>query len=295
MSQQADKSVMTTTVTLISGLVLLAVVLFMAAALISVVGNVAPDDNSRKQAAILERIKPVARVSFERPKPAIAVQLSADQVYNKVCAACHATGTLGAPKVDSKDQWEPRLAQGLDTLVSHSVSGIRAMPAKGGDPSLTEANLKDAVIYMLEKAGLKTGAAPSAPAGAPAPAAAAAPTSTAPAIPAPPIAVPNATPPRQIQSATVSAPAPATAAPAAKPVPATPATAIPAPPVQVPKAVPPAFVQPAPSAKPTAAASAASSAETVRKEPASAVSPPPVEVPKAAPPAFIQPAPTPAK
>ncbi len=262
MSQQADKSVMTTTVTLISGLVLLAVVLFMAAALISVVGNVAPDDNSRKQAAILERIKPVARVSFEQPKPAIAVQLSADQIYNKVCAACHATGTLGAPKVDSKDQWEPRLAQGLDTLVSHSVSGIRAMPAKGGDPSLTEANLKDAIIYMLEKAGLKTGAAPSAPA-----AAAPAPTS---------------------QPAT-------TAAPAAKPVPATSATAVPPPPVQVPKAIPPAFIQPVPSAKPTASASAASTAETARKEPASVVPPPPVEVSKAAPPAFVQPAPTPSK
>ncbi|MGB2680026.1 MAG: c-type cytochrome, partial [Candidatus Competibacter sp.] len=103
---------MTTTVTLISGLVLLAVVLFMAAALISVVGNVAPDDNSRKQAAILERIKPVSRVSFEQPKPAIAVQLTGAQVYNKVCAACHAAGTLGAPKTGAKDQWDPRFAQG---------------------------------------------------------------------------------------------------------------------------------------------------------------------------------------
>jgi len=62
-SQQVDKSVMTTSVTLISGLVLLAVVLFMVAALIGVIGKVAPDDNSRKQAAVLERIKPVARVS----------------------------------------------------------------------------------------------------------------------------------------------------------------------------------------------------------------------------------------
>ena len=168
MSQQADKSVMTTTVTLISGLVLLAVVLFMAAALISVVGNVAPDDNSRKQAAILERIKPVSRVSFEQPKPAIAVQLTGAQVYNKVCAACHAAGTLGAPKTGAKDQWDPRFAQGLDTLVSHTVNGLRAMPAKGGDPSLSETNLKDAIIYMLDQTGIKTEAPSSASAPAPA-------------------------------------------------------------------------------------------------------------------------------
>ncbi|HUM96176.1 MAG TPA: c-type cytochrome, partial [Candidatus Competibacter sp.] len=153
---------MTTTVTLISGLVLLAVVLFMAAALISVVGNVAPDDNSRKQAAILERIKPVSRVSFEQPKPAIAVQLTGAQVYNKVCAACHAAGTLGAPKTGAKDQWDPRFAQGLDTLVSHTVNGLRAMPAKGGDPSLSETNLKDAIIYMLDQTGIKTEAPSSA-------------------------------------------------------------------------------------------------------------------------------------
>lgn len=151
---------MTTSVTLISGLVLLAVVLFMVAALIGVIGKVAPDDNSRKQAAVLERIKPVARVSFEQPKPAIAVKLSGVEVYNKVCAACHATGTLGAPKVGAKDQWEPRFAQGLDTLVTHAVGGIRAMPPKGGDPSLTEANLKDAIVYMLGETGIKTEAAP---------------------------------------------------------------------------------------------------------------------------------------
>ena len=171
MNPQVDKSVVTTTVTLIAALVLLAVVLFMAASLISVVDNIAPDDGSRKQSAVLERIKPIARVSFEQPKPVVAVQLSAKQVYDKVCAACHATGTLGAPKVGAKDLWEPRFAQGLDTLVTHATSGIRAMPAKGGDPSLTEANLKDAIVYMLEETGIKAGAAPAA---APAPAAPAA-------------------------------------------------------------------------------------------------------------------------
>lgn len=233
MSQQADSSVMTTSVTLISGLVLLAVVLFMAAALISVVGHVAPDDNSRRQAAALERIKPVARVSFEQPKPAVAVKLSGAEVYNKVCAACHAAGTLGAPKVGDKAQWETRLAQGLDTLVTHSVSGLRAMPAKGGDPSLTEANLKDAIGYMLDQAGIKTEASATAPAPAPAPAAAApapAPTVTAaPAKPAAAVAAPPA------QPAVTAAPAKTATAPV-----------IPPPPIQVPKATPPAFIQGAP-------------------------------------------------
>lgn len=231
MSQQADSSVMTTSVTLISGLVLLAVVLFMAAALISVVGHVAPDDNSRRQAAALERIKPVARVSFEQPKPAVAVKLSGAEVYNKVCAACHTAGTLGAPKVGDKAQWETRLAQGLDTLVTHSVSGLRAMPAKGGDPSLTEANLKDAIGYMLDQAGIKTEASATAPAPAPA-AAAPAPAPTVTAAPAKPAAAVAAPP---AQPAVTAAPAKTATAPV-----------IPPPPIQVPKATPPAFIQGAP-------------------------------------------------
>lgn len=185
MNPQVDKSVVTTTVTLIAALVLLAVVLFMAASLISVVDNIAPDDGSRKQSAVLERIKPIARVSFEQPKPVVAVQLSAKQVYDKVCAACHATGTLGAPKVGDKAQWEPRFAQGLDTLVTHATNGIRAMPAKGGDPSLTEANLKDAIVYMLEETGIKAGAAPAAAEAAPA---------AAPAAEAAPAAAPSTSP-----------------------------------------------------------------------------------------------------
>jgi cytochrome c5 len=225
---------MTTSVTLISGLVLLAVVLFMAAALISVVGHVAPEDNSRRQAAALERIKPVARVSFEQPKPAVAVKLSGAEVYNKVCAACHAAGTLGAPKVGDKAQWETRLAQGLDTLVTHSVNGLRAMPAKGGDPSLTEANLKDAIGYMLDQTGIKTEASATAPApaaAAPAPAAAA----PAPAVTAAPAKPTAAVAPPPAQPAVTAAPAKTATAPV-----------IPPPPIQVPKATPPAFIQGAP-------------------------------------------------
>ena len=83
---------------------------------------------------------------------------SSQEVYNKVCVACHATGVMGAPKVGSKELWEPRLTQGLTGLVNNALSGIRAMPAKGGDPSLTEANLRDAISYMLDQTGIKADA-----------------------------------------------------------------------------------------------------------------------------------------
>ena len=157
---QADKSVVTTSAALVSALALLATVLFLVAALIGVISRVPSDDGSRKDVAVIERIKPVARVAIAVPKPAGAeIKLTGQEVYNKVCVACHAAGVLGAPKVGAKELWEPRLAQGLSTLVNNAVTGIRAMPAKGGDPSLTEANIHDAIVYMLGETGLKTDAA----------------------------------------------------------------------------------------------------------------------------------------
>ncbi len=159
-SQVAEKSFVTTFVALISALVVLAAVLFMVGALVGHIGSVAPDDGSRKQVTAVERIKPVARVAIAVPKPAGAeLKLSGQEVYNKVCMACHATGAAGAPKVGAQDQWEPRFAQGLDTLVKNAVNGIRGMPAKGGNPSLSEANLKDAIVYMLGETGIKADAA----------------------------------------------------------------------------------------------------------------------------------------
>ena len=44
--------------------------------------------------------------------------------------------------------------------MTHAVTGIRAMPAKGGDPSLSEANIKDSMVYMLDETGIKTDTAP---------------------------------------------------------------------------------------------------------------------------------------
>ena len=157
---QADKSVVTTSAALVSALALLATVLFLVAALIGVISRVLSDDGSRKDVAVIERIKPVARVAIAVPKPAGAeIKLTGQEVYNKVCVACHAAGVLGAPKVGAKELWEPRLAQGLTGLVNNAVTGIRAMPAKGGNPSLTEANIHDAIVYMLDETVLKTDAA----------------------------------------------------------------------------------------------------------------------------------------
>ena len=74
-----------------------------------------------------------------------------EQVYNATCAACHATGVMGAPKLGDKAAWQPRLAQGKDTVYSHSLNGLKLMPPKGGNASLKDEDVKAAVDFMLSK------------------------------------------------------------------------------------------------------------------------------------------------
>ena len=105
-----------------------------------------------------------------------AVARTGEQVFNTVCTACHTAGILNAPKIDDKAAWEPRAAKGPSGLLASSTTGLNQMPAKGGDPSLTEQELSEAITYMLGKAGIDLSKAASA--------AAATPTTTAPAKPA---------------------------------------------------------------------------------------------------------------
>jgi len=78
------------------------------------------------------------------------------QIVEAVCINCHGPGVLGAPKLDSHEQWLPRVGQGFDALLRHTADGFRNMPARGGDPSLSDDELKRAIAYMLDQAGIET-------------------------------------------------------------------------------------------------------------------------------------------
>lgn len=88
--------------------------------------------------------------------------------YDKICFACHAQGIAGAPKYGDVAAWETRLAQGRDTLVQHAIVGYTGqagmMPARGGNPTLTDAEVGASVDYMVAAVGGKndSAAAPTA-------------------------------------------------------------------------------------------------------------------------------------
>jgi cytochrome c5 len=91
-----------------------------------------------------------ATASAAQPDPA-----KGKAVYEANCAACHATGVAGAPKAGDKAAWSARLAQGFDGLYQAALNGKNAMPAKGGNADLPEADLANAVAYLMVEAGGK--------------------------------------------------------------------------------------------------------------------------------------------
>lgn len=80
---------------------------------------------------------------------------SGKEVVDSVCSKCHATGAHGAPKIGDKQAWSKRASQSLSSLTDHALKGIREMPSHGGNPDLTDFEIKRAVTYMVNQSGGK--------------------------------------------------------------------------------------------------------------------------------------------
>jgi len=159
------------------GVILLALTAFTLTVFFTAraIGGSAFEKAQNSPQAILDRIRPFGQVRVGKSdetlaaaapaapatapaaEPGAAAGQGGEAVYTKACIACHSTGVAGAPKVGDKAAWEPRLAQGMDTLVSTALKGKGAMPPKGGHASLSDAEIKAAIAYMLEKSGLQPG------------------------------------------------------------------------------------------------------------------------------------------
>lgn len=78
---------------------------------------------------------------------------SGEQVVQERCQDCHATGKNGAPKIGDMDAWKPRLKNGVPPLVKSAINGHNSMPARGGMASLSDAEMRSAVEYLIAQLG----------------------------------------------------------------------------------------------------------------------------------------------
>lgn len=93
--------------------------------------------------------------SAAEAKPAESAKVDGKAVFEANCKACHSGLIPGAPAVGKKEDWAPRIKQGKDTLHKHALEGFNSMPAKGGNGSLSDDEVKAAVDYMANESGAK--------------------------------------------------------------------------------------------------------------------------------------------
>jgi cytochrome c5 len=135
-------------------------------------------DPAMSPEAVAKRLAPVARLAINpnapasapaaAPVPAAAVATvtvpppagagaapgggTAKATFESVCSVCHTAGVAGAPKFADKAAWAPRIKTGLDALHASALKGKGAMPPKGGNTALSDADVKAAVDYMVAAA-----------------------------------------------------------------------------------------------------------------------------------------------
>ncbi len=124
------------------------------------------DERSEDQAALDKAIQQrIAQPGTVITDPAALLKVSSaaahtpmngEQVVAQVCSACHGSGMLGAPKIGDKAAWGGRLKAdgGIDGLFASASKGKGQMPARGGNPDLSDDELKGAIQQMLKQTGV---------------------------------------------------------------------------------------------------------------------------------------------
>lgn len=109
-------------------------------------------------AAIEQRLQPVGVAEVDVTDAPVKSAAAADdnlsvgeRVYNQSCMVCHAAGVAGAPKLGDKAAWAPRIAKGMETLLTHAINGFNAMPARGTCMSCSDAELEESIKWMIER------------------------------------------------------------------------------------------------------------------------------------------------
>jgi len=89
-----------------------------------------------------------------------APERTGEQIVKQQCASCHEKGLHGAPRIDDREAWVPRMKSGLEAMVRSATAGHGKMPARGGLANTTDNELRSAITYMFNPAGIPAKPAP---------------------------------------------------------------------------------------------------------------------------------------
>ena len=109
------------------------------------------DPNALTPESVEARIRPVGHFELGGAGGGAGGK-SGEEIVKSTCATCHQAGVAGAPKIGDKAAWAPRIKQGLQALVQSALKGKGAMPPKGGNASLSDAEVRAAIEFMVSQA-----------------------------------------------------------------------------------------------------------------------------------------------
>ncbi len=91
-------------------------------------------------------------------KPELTAELKQGKaIVLEKCRVCHIGGLRYAPILGNQEMWAPRIAKGEDTLVDHALHGFNQMPPRGGNPELSNDQIRLAVRYLMFAGGAHSG------------------------------------------------------------------------------------------------------------------------------------------
>jgi len=114
--------------------------------------NVAHDPTALKRAVVVA-LAATAFVGASVDALAQGKERSGKEVVESLCISCHSTGAGGAPKIGDAKAWAERSSKGLTGLSRSAMTGIREMPAHGGNLKLTDTEIERAITYMVNQSG----------------------------------------------------------------------------------------------------------------------------------------------
>ncbi len=177
MSKEQDKIFFNSVFTVVGALVVMAIIFYISdvviesgdskknnagqksvSAITEPVGQVAIDEASPVVEAKAEEVVEEAAEEMVAEAPA-SNETSGDvgeKIYKKLCVNCHGIASMAAmiPQTGDAAEWGPRIEKGIDALYSNAITGFTGskgmmMPPRGGNPSLTDDEVKATVDYMV--------------------------------------------------------------------------------------------------------------------------------------------------
>ena len=165
MSQEQDKA-------FFKNFTIVLIILVVLMLTFMVLGNMfggGDESSDNATAEVMKNTEPVANIQMAGDEPeAPAAEESTEMVaaseeggddagkktYGGICVACHGSGIPNIPQLGDAAAWAPRIEQGIDILYEHAIVGYMGtsgmpMPAKGGNPALSDEEVKAAVDYIV--------------------------------------------------------------------------------------------------------------------------------------------------